>query len=199
MIFRCLGDHAGRRGDVVQETDRKALIRDLLMTRQAQLATVHVVALFVVQRPGKREVMTDRHQWSSADIVAAFYGQSTVEQAFKNMKNPYHLAVTPEFHWTDQKIKVHYFSCVLGYLLATLVWRDARRTAAFTGTLDTLFDTLNNVRLTTLLELTGKSGKPRATRQLEEMTDEQSRLMAALDLTELHKTPLKIKGVGVYI
>jgi len=83
---------------------------------------------------GFRILMTDRHEWSSEEIVVAFYGQSTVEQAFKNIKNPYHLAVTPEFHWTDQKIKVHYFSCILGYLLASLVWREARLKSAFTGT-----------------------------------------------------------------
>jgi transposase len=147
---------------------------------------------------GFRILMTDRHEWSSEEIVAAFYGQSTVEQAFKNIKNPYHLAVTPGFHWTDQKIRVHYFSCILGYLLASLIWREARIKANFTGTLDTLLDTLNNVRLSTLLEMSGKRGKPRATRQIEEMTEDQVRLMDGLNLSDVHKKPLKIKGVSVY-
>lgn len=149
-------------------------------------------------RLGFRILMTDRHEWSSSEIVTAFHGQSTVEQAFKNIKNPYHLAVTPGFHWTDQKIKVHYFSCILGYLLASLVWREARIKAGFKGTLDTLLNTLNNIRLATVLELTGKSGKPKATRQLEEMTEDQTCLMDALNLTDAHKNTLKIKGVRVY-
>ena len=147
---------------------------------------------------GFRILMSDRHEWSSEEIVAAFYGQSTVKQAFKNIKNPYHLAVTPEFHWTDQKIRVHYFSCILGYLLASLTWREARMKADFTGTLDTFLDTLNNIRLATLLEMSGKRGKPRATRQIEEMTDDQKRLMDSLSLAEVHKKPLKITGVSVY-
>jgi transposase len=147
---------------------------------------------------GFRILMTDRHEWSNEEIVAAFYGQSTVEKAFKNIKNPYHLAVTPEFHWTDQKIKAHYFSCILGYLLASLVWREARRKAGFTGTLDTLLDTLNNVRLATILEMSGKRGKPKATRQIEEMTEDQEHLMDGLNLADIHKKPLKIKGVSVY-
>ncbi len=147
---------------------------------------------------GFRILMTDRHEWSNEAIVATLHGQSTVEQAFKNIKNPYHLAVTPEFHWTDQKIRVHYFSCILGYLLASLIWREARMKADFTGTLDTLFDTLNNIRLTTLLEMSGKRGKPKATRQIEEMTEDQRRLMDRLDLADVHKKPLKIKGVSVY-
>jgi len=147
---------------------------------------------------GFRILMTGRHEWSSEEIVASFHGQSTVEQAFKNIKNPYHLAVTPEFHWTDQKIRVHYFSCILGYLLASLIWREVRMKADFTGTLDTLLDTLNNIRLTTLLEMSGQRGTPRATRQIEEMTEDQRRLMDSLNLADVHKKPLKIKGVSVY-
>ena len=147
---------------------------------------------------GFRILMTDRHAWSSEAVVAALHGQSTVEQAFKNIKNPYHLAVTPEFHWTDQKIRVHYFSCVLGYLLASLIWREARMKADFTGTLDTLLDTLNNIRLTTVLEMSGKRGTPKATRQIEEMTADQSRLMDGLNLAEAHQKPITIQGVSVY-
>lgn len=149
-------------------------------------------------RLGFRILMTDRHEWSNEEIVGAYCGQSNVEQAFKNIKNPYHLAVTPGFHWTNQKIKVHYFSCILGYLLASLIWREARISTNFTGSLDTLLDSLNNIRLTTLLEMTGKRGKPRATRQLEEMTEDQIRLVEGLNLAEVHKKPLKIPGVGVY-
>jgi transposase len=147
---------------------------------------------------GFRILMTDRHEWSISEIVAAFYGQSTVEQAFKNIKNPYHLAITPEFHWTDQKIRVHYFSCILGYLLTSILWREARMKADFTGTLDTLLDTLNNIRLTTLLEMSGDRGKPRATRQLEETTEEQRRLINGLNLADVHREPLKMNGVSVY-
>jgi len=147
---------------------------------------------------GFRILMTDRHEWSTEDIVTAFYGQSTVEQAFKNIKNPYHLAVTPEFHWTDQKIKVHYFSCILGYLLASLVWREARIKTNFIGTLDTLLDALSNIRLATLLEMSGKRGKPKATRQLEEMPENHRRLVDGLTLADVHKKPLRIRGVSVY-
>jgi len=147
---------------------------------------------------GFRILMTDRHEWSNAAIVAALHGQSTVEQAFKNIKNPYHLAVTPEFHWTDQKIRVHYFSCILGYLLASLIWREARLKADFTGTLDTLLDQLNNIRLSTVLEMSGKRGKPRATRLIEEMTEDQKRLVDGLNLEDVHTKPVKLKGVSVY-
>jgi len=33
----------------------------------------------------------------------------------------YHLAVRPQLHWTDQKIKVHTFICLLGLLLTEIL------------------------------------------------------------------------------
>ena len=95
---------------------------------------------------GLRVLMTDRHDWDTVDIIKAYYGQSMIEHAFRNLKNPYHLALKPQFHWTDQKIKVHFFICVLGYLLASIVWHQAKVHAQFKGTLDTLLDTLNNIK-----------------------------------------------------
>jgi transposase len=80
----------------------------------------------IEERCGLRILMTDRHAWSSEKIISAYEGQAEVESAFKNMKNPYHLTLKPQFHWTDQKIIVHYFVCIIGYLLSTLLWREAK-------------------------------------------------------------------------
>jgi transposase len=147
---------------------------------------------------GIRILMTNRHHWSTIDIIKAYYGQSKIEHVFKNLKNPYHLALKPQFHWTDQKIRVHYFICVLGYLLAAIVWREVRLKAKFKGSLDSLLDTLNNIRLATMLEETTTRGKVKATYKLEEMSDEEDRIMEALEIKELHNNRPKLQGVGVY-
>ena len=142
--------------------------------------------------------MTDRHDWDTGDIIKAYYGQSKIEHAFRNLKNPYHLALKPQFHWTDQKIRVHFFICVIGYLLASIVWHQAKAHAQFKGTLDTLLDTLNNIRLSALLEETKSRGRVKATYQLEEMSDEESLLMNALGIMDFHKYRLKLQGLSVY-
>ena len=147
---------------------------------------------------GFRIVMTDRHEWTTEQIVTAYHGQSTIEQAFKNVKNPYHLALRPQFHWTDQKIIVHFFICVLGYLLAMLVWREVKRTTGFKATLDSLLDTLNGIRLCTILEEKKTSGKMKATYKLEEMTKEEEKIVAALRIKDLHINRPILNGVGVY-
>jgi transposase len=147
---------------------------------------------------GFRIIMTDRHHWSTVDIIKAYYGQSFIEHTFKNLKNPYHLALNPQFHWTDQKIIVHYFGCVLGYQLSAIVWRQAKIGARFRGALDTLLDMLNNIRLGTILEESKTRGRVKATYTLEEMSDEEDVIMEALAIKDFHNNRPKFKGVGVY-
>jgi hypothetical protein len=106
--------------------------------------------------------MTDRHHWSTVDIIKAYYGQSFVEHTFKNLKNPYHLALNPQFHWTDQKIIIHYSGCVPGCQLSAIVWRQAKTGARFRGALDTLLDILNNIRLGATLEESKTGGRVKA-------------------------------------
>ena len=142
--------------------------------------------------------MTDRDDWDTGRIIETYYSQATVEEAFKNIKNPHHLAMKPQFHWTDQKIIVHNFICAMGYLLSTLLWKEARRKAGFTGTLDSLLEVLNNIRLATLIEQPKGRGRPKAIYKLEEMSEEELALINALGIAELHKQRPKLKGVGVY-
>ncbi len=152
----------------------------------------------IEEKLGIRILMTDRHDWSTVDIIKAYYGQSMIEHTFKNLKNPYHLALRPQYHWTDQKIKVHFFICVLGYLLAAIVWREARTKAQFKGSLDTLLDILNNIRLATILEEAKTRGKIKATYKLEEMHVEEESIINALEIKDIHNNRLKFNGVGVY-
>ena len=147
---------------------------------------------------GFRIIMTNRHSWSTASIIGAYHGQSKIENAFKNLKNPYHLAITPQFHWTDHKIRVHMFICVLGYLLAAITRRRVRLSTEFKMTLDTLFDTLNNIRLATVLEESKTPGAVKAIYKLEEMSSVENALMEALEINDLHNNRPKINGVGVY-
>src|ERR1022692_2530445 len=78
---------------------------------------------------GLRVLITDRSEWSTAQIVEAYRGQSKVESAFRDLKDPRMLSTRPQFHWTDQKLHVHAFVCVMAYLLVTLLHRRARQKA----------------------------------------------------------------------
>lgn len=147
---------------------------------------------------GFRVLMTNRHDWSTVDIIKAYYGQAKIEHAFKNLKNPYHLAVRPQFHWTDQKIKVHYFICVIGYLLSAIAWSQVKLNTQFNGSLDSLLTSLNNIRLGTILEESKTRGKIKAIYKLENMSEDENMLMEALEIKNFHNDRPKLHGVGVY-
>jgi len=78
------------------------------------------------------------------------------------------------------------------------VWHQAKVHAQFKGTLDTLLDTLNNIRLSAMLEETKNRGRVKATYKLEEMSDEETRIMNALGIKDFHEQRLKFHGVSVY-
>src|SRR5208282_5969430 len=60
---------------------------------------------------GLRVLITDRAEWTTAQIIEAYRGQSKVEAAFRDLKDPRMLATHPQFHWTVQKLRVHAFMC----------------------------------------------------------------------------------------
>ncbi len=130
---------------------------------------------------GLRILITDRSEWSTAQIIAAYRGLSTVEGAFRNLKDPGMFSTRPQFHWTDQKLHVHSFMCVTGYLLVRLLWWRARRDPGFTGSPRSLLSELTQIRSCRMVECTGRPGRPRVRQQLEEMTPERHRLGKLLD------------------
>ena len=123
---------------------------------------------------GRRILITNRHQWTTEEIMLAYWGQAKVEYAFKNMKNPFHLALRPQYHWTDQKIEVHAFICVITYLLSMIAYKKAKENAHFKGSPNTLIEKLSNIRLATFIESPSQKskGKYKATYCLEEMDED---------------------------
>jgi transposase len=126
---------------------------------------------------GLRVLITDRAEWTTAEIIEAYRGQSKVEAAFRDLKDPRMLATRPQFHWTDHKLHVHAFICVMAYLLITLLHRRAQQKAAFEGSPRSLLAALAEVRCCRSIDMTGRRGRPRVHQQLEEI-HEQLRTLA---------------------
>jgi transposase len=72
---------------------------------------------------GKTILFTDNDTWTNEEIVAGYRAQNQIESAFRDMKNPHFLGWSPMFHWTDSKIRVHAFYCVLALTLTSLLQR----------------------------------------------------------------------------
>jgi transposase len=132
---------------------------------------------------GRVVLMTDRHDWSTADIIRTYHGQAAVEAVFAHLKDPVHMALRPQHHWTDQKLHVHVFTCVIGFLLANLLHLRARRANAPYASIESLLDALARVRRAMIIRRsaarTGKRAE-RVTYQLEEIEPDLAPLLPLL-------------------
>ncbi len=124
---------------------------------------------------GKRILFTNRDEWTTAEVVAAYRSQAEVESGFRQMKDPLVVSFSPMHHWTDHKIRVHVFTCVLALTIANLMRRDAER-AGLDVSVRALLHELSGIQETVLLYHDGGPGRPRAQRLLTDMTTTQRKL-----------------------
>jgi transposase len=123
---------------------------------------------------GKRILFTDHEEWSLPEIVAAYRSQWQVEADFRQMKDRSVVSFNPMFHWTEQKIRVHAFYCVLALAVARLMVREAAKAAPQMSVRE-LLSHLAGIEETVLL-YAGERGRPRARHMLTDMDPTQARL-----------------------
>jgi transposase len=130
---------------------------------------------------GKRLLVTDHDNWTIPQVVAGYRSQNDVESGFRQLKDPHVVGFSPMFHWTESKIRVHIFYCVLALAVAHLMRRQAHQ-----GGLDLsvreLLTNLAGIQETVLLYPTGNKGRPRAQRILTDTDPTQKRLYDLFDL-----------------
>jgi len=138
-------------------------------------------------RLGKRILCTDNDDWSTEQIILASRAQYIVEDAFKQMKNPHWVSFSPAFHWTDQKLRVHAFYCVLALMLSALLQRKAAK-ANIRLSIPALYEQLSDIEEIINLyppESKSKRGRLRAEYILSERTPLQDKLCKAFDVYKL--------------
>lgn len=99
---------------------------------------------------GRTLIFTDRADWSDEQIVLAYRAQHHVEADFRRLKDPRYLTFRPTFHWTDQKLRVHAFYCVLALMMLNLLRRKLAQ-AGIPLSVVKMMDTLADIHEVTLL------------------------------------------------
>jgi transposase len=125
---------------------------------------------------GKRILFTDKDKRlaPTSTIVTDYRSQEDAEADFRQLKDPNVVSFSPMFHWTDHKIRVHVFSCVLALMVARLMVREAARNGLHLS-VRALLQALGGIQETVLL-YQGDRGRPRARRMLTETDPTQQRL-----------------------
>jgi transposase len=172
------------------------LLKVSILQRRGRLAlTYHTDAAAYARikriQLGKRIVFTDRHDWSTEQIVLAYRSLATIEDAFADMKDPHFLGWEPMFHWTDSKIRVHAFYCVLALILSSLLHRRVVQ-GGVRLSLQALLHALQGIQEVTNIyppgERPGSPGRPRVKTILTELNPTQQTLYRLLEL-ERYRSP----------
>ena len=77
-------------------------------------------------RLGRTVLLTNRMDWTAEQVVAGYAGQQQVEKVSRGLKDGDWLGWSPMYHWTDRKIRIHAFYCMLGISLLQYVHRQAK-------------------------------------------------------------------------
>ena len=125
---------------------------------------------------GKRILFSDKtiQDATTVTIVAGYRSQEAVEADFRQMKDPSVVSFSPMFHWTESKIRVHVFYCVLALMVARLMVREAEHAGLHLSVRE-LLETLAGIEETVML-YQGERGRPRARRMLTEIDPTGQRL-----------------------
>ena len=131
---------------------------------------------------GKTILFTDNDEWSDAEIVRGYRAQHHVEEAFRCMKDSHCISLRPQYCWTDQKVEVHVFTCVLALTLCSLLKRQAHRHGIHRS-IKGLLDELGKIQeIAVVYPATRKGGEPTMKTTLSRMSPEQNTLFEVFDL-----------------
>jgi len=140
------------------------------------------------QRLGRTVLLTNRMDWTAEQVVSGYSGQQHIERVFRGLKDGDWLGWGPMYHWTDSKIRVHAFYCMLGISLLQYVHRQSQ-SAWPDLTVEQLLEQLSPIQQFTLLYPSlGDKGPNRTATVLSKQTLVQQALAHSLGLDELCST-----------
>jgi transposase len=142
----------------------------------------------LAHRLGRTVLLTNRLDWTAEQVVAGYSGQQHIERVFRGLKDGDWLGWGPIYHWTDDKIRVHAFYCMLGISLLQYIRKQAE--SAWPGlTIEQLLEQLQQIQQYTLLyPPQGNKGPHRVATVLSQQTLVQQRLAEELRLDQLCST-----------
>jgi transposase len=140
------------------------------------------------QRLGRTLLLTNRMDWSAEQVVAGYAGQQAIERIFRGLKDGDWLNWDPMYHWTDRKIRIHAFYCMLGISLLHYVHKQAQAAWADLS-IEQLLEELEQIKQFVLLyPPQGEKGPARTAYVLSQQTLPQQALVKTLGLERLHRS-----------
>jgi len=145
----------------------------------------------LAHRLGRTTLLTNRLDWTAEQVVAGYSGQQQIERVFRGLKDGDWLGWGPMYHWTDSKIRVHAFYCMLGISLLQYIHKKAQ--AAWAGlSMEQLLEELRQIQQFALLyPPQGEKGPNRVVTVLSKQSLPQQSLAEELGLDQLRSTQVR--------
>jgi transposase len=142
----------------------------------------------LTHRLGRTVLLTNRLDWTAEQVAAGYAGQQSIEKVFRGLKDGAWLGWGPMHHWTDRKIRVHAFYCMLG--ISLLQYLHKRAQIAWDGiSVEQLLQELQQIQQFALLyPPQGEKGPNRVATVLSKQTLAQQSLAHTLGLDQLCST-----------
>ncbi len=139
-------------------------------------------------RLGRTVLLTNRMDWTAEQVVAGYSGQQQIEQVFRGLQDGEWLGWGPMYHWTDSKIRIHAFYCMLGISLLQYIHKQAQPVWAGLS-VEQLLEELRQIQQFVLLyPPQGDKGPNRTATVVSKQTLAQQALADALGLEQLRST-----------
>ena len=139
----------------------------------------------LTHRLGRTVLLTNRMDWTAEQVAAGYSGQQSIERVFRGLKDGDWLGWGPMHHWTDRKIRIHAFYCMLGISLLQYVHRQAQP-AGDGISMEQLIEELQQIQQFVLLyPPQGEKGPNRLSTVLSKQTLAQQSLAQTLGLDQL--------------
>jgi len=142
----------------------------------------------LTHRLGRTVLLTNRMDWTAEQVAAGYSGQQSIERVFRGLQDGEWLGWGPMHHWTDRKIRIHAFYCMLGISLLQYVHKQAQ--VAWEGiSVEQLLEELRQIQQFVLLyPAQGEKGPNRVCTVLSKQTLAQQSLAQTLGLEQLRST-----------
>ena len=136
----------------------------------------------LTHRLGRTVLLTNRMNWTAEQVAAGYSGQQSIERVFRGLKDGDWLGWGPMHHWTDRKIRIHAFYCMLGVSLLQSLHRTSQ--TVWPGlSIEHLLAELDQIKQFVLLYPTqGEKGPHRTATVLSKHSLAQQSLADALGL-----------------
>jgi len=131
------------------------------------------------KRFGKNIIFSTRSDLTAPELIGITRDRNDVETIFRDMNNEDVTPMRPVYHWTDQKMLVHAFICVLGLLLVRVLQYKLKK-ENYKLPVEMLLEELRDVRCMIAVTKEGKIQK-----LLSKFSSVQENLYHLLDLNEI--------------